>query len=707
MNTPDSGVKIYDIECLANFFCYCDIDRDTKVKHTFIIHESKNQLNELLAYLSNNKILHVGYNNIGYDAQVIHYLLQNNAYYNSNIIDGSGKTTKLFDGESLARTIADVSNSVIERMNEGKKPIIYSWNYKIPQLDLYKIWHFDNKAKSTRLKDLQIAMKWPKVQDMPIHHTSDITEDQIPMILDYCDNDIMSTLEFYNKSREKIDLRRTIGEQYGIDVISANDGKIGTEIFCKIISQEKNIAPQELKALRTYRETVDIEDCILPFIKFKSWEFQYILNKFKGVILTKGEDGFIITKDVLESFNTTYKGFKYDYGLGGIHGCINPGIYVSTEDEIIKTCDVTSLYPRIGITRKFYPEHLGEGFVPIYDGIYTKRDKAKKLSKADKTDKTSKAINEGLKYSLNIPYGKSNEGNSFFYDPKYTMQITINGQLMISMLAERLQDAGFKMLMANTDGLECIVSKNKLELYDSICKDWEKETLLDLEIATYDKMIIRDVNNYIAISDKGEVKYKGCFEIIKDLHKDPSFPIVAIALSEYYIKGIPFETTIKTFPYTYTVYENGKINEKTTDILDFAGRGKFKSESHGEIWTIDYSGGDYKTVVHHQQKTTRYLVTTTGGVFVKIYNDGEKSYINKGYRCTEFNNLEYKPIEKYNLDYKFYINECRKIQDVISPLITQQNIGLIVENAKPIEKLKKKKKVKKIEIEKNNQTTLF
>jgi len=368
-------------------------------------------------------------------------------------------------------------------------------------------------------------------------------------------------------------------------------------------------------------------------------------------------------------FSVNYKGFKYDFGLGGIHGCIAPGLYKSDDKNVIKSCDVTSLYPSISIKHRFYPLHLGPEFVEIYELVFNRRNEAKKKAKKDKTDKVSKAINEGLKLALNGSYGKSNERTSFFYDPKFTMSITVNGQLMLTMLAERLQDAGFKMLMINTDGLECIVPRDKVDVYDQICKQWEQETDLNLEFADYEEMAIRDVNNYIGIVSDMEVKYKGCFEIVKEYHKDPSFPIVPIALSQYFVYGVPIEETVKNGG-KYRIIENGKPVEKEIDILDYAGRAKFKSDSHGEMRFVS---NDMRLIKVEQQKTTRYLVTRNGDTFVKVFNDGRESFINKGYLCKEFNNV----IENaatdhdYNLDYQFYIDECNKIKDVIEPRVQQ------------------------------------
>lgn len=650
-----SGVKIYDIECLSNFFCYCDIDRDTGEKNSFIIHASKNQFNELIEYLTKNHILHVGFNNINYDAQVIHHLIVNKF------------KLLTMSGDELAKFIYKISNDVIKRSNIGDKPYFNHWEFIIPQLDLFKIWHYDNKARATRLKDLQVAMKWKRVQDMPLDHTHKVENHEIMMILDYCDNDIMSTFEFYKKSRERIDLRIQLEKEYGIKCLNSNDAKLGSQIFAKIICQNKGIELSDLHQMRTSRDIISLDECILDFIHFNSIYFNVALNKFKSMDIRD-------TKGALE-FSVNYKGLKYDFGLGGIHGCIDPGRYYSDDNVIIKSCDVTSLYPSISIQHKFYPQHLGPEFVDIYNIVFLRRNEAKKKAKLDKTDKVSTAINEGLKLALNGSYGKSNEKTSFFYDPKFTMSITINGQLMLAMLAERLADAGFKILMINTDGLECIVPRKEEERYNQICKEWEKETKLSLEFVDYKQMIIRDVNNYIAIDSKDNVKYKGCFEIIKEYHKDPSFPIVPIALSEYFVYGRPIEDTIKNGG-KYRVFEEGKLVDKEIDILDYAGRAKFKSDSHGEMRRIEFSNRGPQLVVDKQQKTTRYLVTKDGNTFVKIFNDGRESFINKGYKCTEFNNLvdNAETDYDYNLDYDFYIDECYKIKNVIEPKVTQMSL---------------------------------
>lgn len=254
---------------------------------------------------------------------------------------------------------------------------------------------------------------------------------------------------------------------------------------------------------------------------------------------------------------------------------------------------------------------------------------------------------DGFKLSANSVYGKSNDKHSFLYDPIYTLKTTLNGQLMLSMLCEWLNTKinDLTMLQVNTDGITVKIKRTDLDLYYDICKKWEKNVNLTLEYIEYSKMIIRDVNNYIAVSTKGKVKYKGAFEIDKDYHKDNSFKIIPIALSEYFVKGIPVEETIKNH----------------TNIYDFCGRQKFKGGDYGTISTIVGN----KIVVEKQQKNVRYFISNKGSSFVKNYQKGTTEVINKGYLVTIFNTFEKQELENYNINYSFYIKECNKELDNI------------------------------------------
>lgn len=223
------------------------------------------------------------------------------------------------------------------------------------------------------------------------------------------------------------------------------------------------------------------------------------------------------------------------------------------------------------------------------------------------------------------------------------MQITINGQLLIVMLGKELADLGCTILQANTDGITIKCKKGLLEQVQKVCTDWEAQTKLQLEYKFYDKMVIRDVNNYLAVDTDGKIKYKGCFEIDKEYHKDPSFRIVPIALSEYFTKGTPVEQTIRTHK----------------NIYDFCGRFKSRSDSHSELRYFV----DGKEVREKMQKTNRYYVSQNGLSFVKVYSSDKEETIEKGWLIKIFNRFEER--DDYEINFDYYITQCYKIINVI------------------------------------------
>jgi len=246
---------------------------------------------------------------------------------------------------------------------------------------------------------------------------------------------------------------------------------------------------------------------------------------------------------------------------------------------------------------------------------------------------------------------KSNDEHSFLYDPLYTMQTTLTGQLTLSMLCEKLvlSFPDSIMLQANTDGFTMKIRRTDLDKYYKICAMWEKLTRLNLEYVEYSKMVIRDVNNYIGIYTNGKVKYKGAFELDKDYHKDNSFKVIRIALSEYFINDVPVEQTI--------------MNHK--NIYDFCGRQKFNSASYGV--TYEYLMGGIIPV--KQQKNVRYYISKKGHKFIKHFNDGRQSIINEGVPVIIFNKYEEK--DDYHVDYDYYIRQANKeIRNVVDNQLT-------------------------------------
>lgn len=607
--------EVYDIECFPNFFSYSGLNKTTGEIVQFYIFNGADELEKLYNYIwVDKKVTHqIGFNNLNYDYPMLHFIYQNY------------ETLRKQKPEKVTAKLYKRSQEIIATEFSA---IRHHW-VTVPQLDLYRIYHFDNKAKRTSLKDIEIALNFPVVQDIPFNYDHTVEKDEIADILKYNLNDVQATYAFYLKSKDRIVMRDSLSREFDLDLLNANDPKIGSEIFISLIAKQSGTELDEIKKMRTSRDKIDLGDCVLPTIGFKCPEFSNLLRTIKATTITE-------TKDSMDH-SVVYKGFKYDFGLGGIHGCITAGIYVSDDDHYVYDIDVTSFYPNLSIVYGFHPEHFGSAFCDIYKSVFDKRSAAKKAG--------NKVVNEGLKLALNGVFGKSNSEFSPFYDPKFTMQITVNGQLLIAMLAKALADLGVTILQANTDGITIKCHKDTFDRVQQICTRWEQGTKLQLEYKHYTKMVIRDVNNYMAIDTDGKVKYKGCFEIDKEYHKDPSFKVVTIALSEFYTNGTPVKETI----------------EKHTNIYDFCGRFKGRQDSYGEIRYLK----DDVLIKQRMQKTNRYFVSKNGQNFIKIYADGSEENIQRGWLVTIFNTYEEKPFHEYDIDYHFYITQCQKIMDTV------------------------------------------
>ena len=612
---------VMDYETLSNCFLAVFESIKSEDRHIFVCHESRNDILSLLTFLCKNieqNEWHVSFNGLGFDSQITEYILRNSS------------TLLFMTGEEIAEFVYEKAQNVIYKQNNKEFLEFSQKDLQIKQVDVFKLNHWDNPAKRSSLKWIQYTMDWPNIQDMPIHHTSSVKASDIPTIVDYCINDVKSTKAIMHLSKEQIALRKTLTEEYDIDLFSASEPRISKELFLHFLSESTGIKKYNLKQKRTLREQIIFKDIILPYTEFTTATFQNLLKKFQEVVLypeeTKG--GF--------KYSIKYKGVKTDFGLGGVHGARTSKVYNSTEDTVIMTSDVTSFYPNLAIRNKWSPAHLPrEEFCNLYEWFFEER---KKIPKKDPKNYVYKII-------LNSTYGLSNDVNSFLYDPEFTMRITINGQLSLTMLYEMICEGIPEAIpiMQNTDGLETIIPKDKVDKYKEICAEWEKITMLELEHDTYTKIVLGDVNNYIAVTADGKSKCKGRFEF-KDLalHKNKSFLIIPIALHEFFVNGVEPIDTIKA----------------NKNIFDFCGGVKIKGDWN--FWEHVIKDGEYS--VNEIQHTIRYYMSNGGSKIVKKNNtDNREIQIEAGkWMQSIFINYEEKEFSEYNINYDYYIQKVKK-----------------------------------------------
>jgi hypothetical protein len=180
--------------------------------------------------------------------------------------------------------------------------------------------------------------------------------------------------------------------------------------------------------------------------------------------------------DELFKFNFKFGGSDMVFAQGGIHGVkANQTVFTLANGKKKKDLDVGSFYPYLYWKYGIRPDHL-EGFTDFVGALVTLRMQYKK---------TRKLFANGLKIAINRIFGGFSDPHGWLFDTQALLKVTINGQLLILMLAEQLELAGIEVYYYNTDGITVEYEDSQLEELNRIWKEWEEKTNLILEDAEF------------------------------------------------------------------------------------------------------------------------------------------------------------------------------------------------------------------------------
>lgn len=646
-------VYVYDIEVFQNIF-HCSVkNTETNDIYKFEISERKNQLRELVKFFKQvdkyitwgdyyttninipTNIIFCGYNNLHYDNPIINYIIE----YEDKLMQYNIPTicSSIFN---LSKTITASSEDNIDAWKH--------WKYQI-WFDTFDILTmlYSNKLR-VGLKEIQVTMQYPNVQEFVCDWTKPLPLEDFDSMIDYNINDIESTSELLNRCKKDVDLRIAIEDEYGVRVLSKDGVNIGMKILTQKYLEKTGLTWWDIKDLRSPMSVIPLKDVILPFIKYDSPILQKVLEDMKNQIVSPGRKGY--------ENKFVFNNLRYSVGVGGIHSVNSPEIIIPRDDEMLIDIDVASLYPSMLIEYEFYPKHLGKEFLEVYKQIKDERIEAKHNG--------DKVKNETLKLALNGLSGNLQNEHNFCYSPFAVMQIRINGQLLLLMLAEKLTQIGCRIVQANTDGLFVLLKKDVYSKANSICREWEQLTKLTLEEDRFKAMYQYAINDYFAITEDNKVKEKGMFITTVKLGKGLTPKIIPKAIISFFKDGISVEDTIKN----------------CTDIRDF-----LMSEKTGKQWHVEYMNEE-------QQRTNRFYASTNGGYLWKWKDTGHKEgeiitytepYVGEHkYKAsarqyqnmltasgvTLLNKFDDKPIEERKINYRYYIMEAYKIIRDLKPL---------------------------------------
>lgn len=518
---------VYDLESFPNVFTACFKPVGEPGGVLFEISDRRRDNAALWHYVAKADKL-IGFNNMGFDWPLLAHFMENP---NCDAEALYQKCQRLIGGDRFTNTI---------------------WNPTIPQIDLYLIHHFNNRAKSTSLKKLQFNMRSEKVQELPFEVGTHLSDDEIDVLLRYNAHDVLQTEKFYLASRDKIELREAIEP----DWMNQSDTGLGRKYFIRELEGAgvrtryfDEAAGRSMPVITMRPEGVRLADVIFPYIRFHTPVLAAALDFYKRLTVVdvfeetgKAKrlgylDGRVVVAEdgdgeTIQSYEFELDGITITMGYGGIHGSLNRKLVEGCD---ILDLDVTSFYPSISIQNQVFPAHLGPAFCAVYQQLLDRR-----LQTAKGTPE-----NTAIKLALNSVFGSAGSIHTPFYDPAAMLGITVNGQFLILSLAELLLTVpGLRLIQLNTDGITVIVPPGKRGEVEALYKAWSEATRMPLESAEYRRLWIRDCNNYIAEKLDGKRKRKGAYQPEKDWHQNASMPVVRMAAEAEMCDGVDVESFI-------------------------------------------------------------------------------------------------------------------------------------------------------------------
>lgn len=479
-----------------------------------------------------------------------------------------GYNIKGYDQWIMKAIIAGVDPCVISDKLIEQNISPYQVDRSLNRIPIY-IFELNDSYRS--LKELELFMGEDiRESTVPFDLNRYPTKEEIEELTTYCLHDVRMTFKVFKEVYYKYEAQLGLIEYFNLDESMIN--KTEAQLSAYILGAKKPNYPREDVSDFEIVNTIELS----KYNNIKQWYEDYNNRDFKKYL------------------RVNVYGVDTDFGWGGLHSARKK---YQGEDFIVNS-DVSSFYPSIMIEYGLLSRNIQN---PIkFKEIRDTRFKFKK-------EKNS--IEKSLKLVLNSTYGACLDANNDLYDQRQGIGICVNGQLLLLDLIEKVElEFGDRaeFIQGNTDGVMFkFKSKEDVDKYLEICKEWSQRTRMNLDHDFIKKIIQKDVNNYIYVKEDGSIKSKGAY--VKKLSLiDNDLPIVNKAIKEKLINNIEIEDTINNYnnlmdfqkcvkitgKYSHAVYGNENINLKVFRV--FASKSSsdsaiMKMKSDGKLEKISYT----------------------------------------------------------------------------------------------------------------------
>ncbi len=620
---------ILDVEVYPNVFLLGIQDVDTKEKIVYEISDRLNEYDKVVKFVTTFNQYMITFNGIHYDIPILLYIINN----------------KIDNVENYLQKLKEWSDYIINNDfwwndSELKK---YKYQNRWIDIDLYLYWSkMLRLSKKISLKGLAIQMNYPVVQELPFDPSMSLNHAQIDELRHYNSvHDLSITDLLFTQFTGKgtvplgnlgtVQLRAKVKEKYGINAMSFDAPKIASEVMLYKYCQKTNKELKVFKKQKFEKTSFQFKDLFTDYkFEFKTKILKDIYNKWMNSYNTFNETFTCFTKNQEE-------GIKLSIGVGGIHNLVKNEMYEANEDYEICDIDIESLYPTfiLGL-HCFRFKELEETYEEFkHLRVTESKPNIKKFKGTDKEQfwKEEDAFNKVI---LNGLSGHIDQEHSPLYNNIGAMKMRCMGQLVLLTVIEKIHEENIKIIQVNTDGLTVLLPKIKKDLFASIVQETEQLYKVKFEYGYYQKMILANVNTYLAQDLSGSIKQKGLFVEKPELGNSVDYLIIPKALKAYYIDNI----SVKQFV------------ESHTNILDFC-----CSQKVDKSYTIEWTSPEF--IRSKQQRLNRFYASTKGGYIFKCRN-GKQNHLLKESGVMIYNNHN-PDVFPTDINYKFYIAEINKI----------------------------------------------
>lgn len=427
-------------------------------------------------------------------------------YYNENKNSiWIGYNNRNYDQYILKGTLADFNPyEVSKHIIVDKKP-----GYRFSSLlNKFPVNNYDVMPMGYGLKQLEGFMGNDiRETTIPFDIDRKLTVPEIQETIKYCTHDVEQTIEVFLQKKSDFDAQMDLIKTF--DLPLSYIGKTKAQLTAIILGCQR----------KEFNDEWEIS--FVPTIKLDKYKiiwrwFQNPDNYKEG-----------------QKLNYVVCGIPHTFGLGGIHGAADKPVH---KKGCLIHVDVTSYYPSLMIEYDLLSRTVKDK--ARFKEIYDKRVALKKAGK--------KKEQAPYKIVLNGTFGITNDPYSLAYDPRRNHEVTINGQLLLLDLLEKLEPY-CEIIQSNTDGLIIQIedTDEAFNKIDDICYEWETRTGMKLGFDMVTEIWQKDVNNYIFRFENGKLERKGAY--VKELGSlDNDLPIINKCLVDFMVNNIPVEETINS-----------------------------------------------------------------------------------------------------------------------------------------------------------------